>query len=252
MLIDWFTVGAQVLNFAILVWLLKRYLYQPILDAIDARERRIAAELRDADTKKAEALRERDEFRLKNEQFDRERAALLGAASDAAKLEGRRLLDTARRDADALSAKRGEMLRSDAEQLNELIRRRIEDEVFAVARKALQDLAAADLEPRIVEIFVERLRTMDAATRASLGAAVKATSAPAVVRSAFTLSPAQCTAVRQALDAALSGAVDVRFEIAPGIVAGIEFTSNGRRIAWSVADYLTSMQSGVGKLLEPA
>jgi F-type H+-transporting ATPase subunit b len=52
MLIDWFTVGAQVLNFLILVWLLKRFLYKPILDAIDAREQRIAAELADADAKK--------------------------------------------------------------------------------------------------------------------------------------------------------------------------------------------------------
>ena len=42
MLIDWFTVGAQVLNFLILVWLLKRFLYRPILHAIDAREQRIA------------------------------------------------------------------------------------------------------------------------------------------------------------------------------------------------------------------
>ena len=30
MLIDWFTVGAQVLNFIILVWLMKRFLYQPV------------------------------------------------------------------------------------------------------------------------------------------------------------------------------------------------------------------------------
>ena len=44
MLIDWFTVVAQVVNFLILVWLLKRFLYKPILDAIDAREKRIAKE----------------------------------------------------------------------------------------------------------------------------------------------------------------------------------------------------------------
>ena len=42
MLIDWFTVGAQALNFLILVWLMKRFLYKPILHAIDAREKRIA------------------------------------------------------------------------------------------------------------------------------------------------------------------------------------------------------------------
>lgn len=42
MLIDWFTVGAQVLNFVILMWLMKRSLCQPVLDAIDAREDRRA------------------------------------------------------------------------------------------------------------------------------------------------------------------------------------------------------------------
>ena len=61
MLIDWFTVGAQALNFLILVWLMKRFLYKPILAAIDAREKRIAAELADADAKKAEAQKERDD-----------------------------------------------------------------------------------------------------------------------------------------------------------------------------------------------
>ncbi|MCH9698254.1 MAG: F0F1 ATP synthase subunit B, partial [Gammaproteobacteria bacterium] len=45
MLIDWFTVSAQIINFLILVWLLKRFLYQPILNAIDAREQRIATQL---------------------------------------------------------------------------------------------------------------------------------------------------------------------------------------------------------------
>ena len=38
MLIDWFTVVAQAANFLVLVWLLKRFLYKPILGAMDARE----------------------------------------------------------------------------------------------------------------------------------------------------------------------------------------------------------------------
>ena len=55
MLIDWFTVGAQALNFLILVWLMKRFLYKPVLHAIDEREKRIAAELADAAAQKADA-----------------------------------------------------------------------------------------------------------------------------------------------------------------------------------------------------
>jgi hypothetical protein len=87
MLIDWFTVGAQVINFLVLVWLLKRFLYRPILDAIDAREQRIAAELADADAKRAEAKQERETFQHKNEEFDEQRAALLAQATDEAKTE---------------------------------------------------------------------------------------------------------------------------------------------------------------------
>ena len=72
MLIDWFTVAAQALNFLVLVWLMKRFLYKPILHAIDEREKRIAAEMANADKKKAEAEKESDEFKHKNEEFDRQ------------------------------------------------------------------------------------------------------------------------------------------------------------------------------------
>jgi F-type H+-transporting ATPase subunit b len=85
MLIDWFTVGAQALNFIILVWLLKRFLYKPILDAVDAREQRVAAELADADAKMTEAHKQHDAFQRKSDAFDQERAGLLREAEEAAK-----------------------------------------------------------------------------------------------------------------------------------------------------------------------
>ena len=52
MLIDWFTFIAQVVNFLILMLLLKRFLYRPILSAIDAREQRIVAQIADADAQR--------------------------------------------------------------------------------------------------------------------------------------------------------------------------------------------------------
>ena len=113
MLIDWFTVIAQVLNFLILVWLLKRFLYKPILNAIDAREKRIADELANADAKKAEAQKEQDEFKRKNEEFDQQRSALLSKAKDEAKAERQRLMDEARKAASDLSSKLQETLRND-------------------------------------------------------------------------------------------------------------------------------------------
>ena len=250
MLIDWFTVGAQALNFIILVWLLKRFLYKPILDAVEAREKRIATELADADAKKGEAQKERDEFQHKNEQFDQQRAALLSKATDEAKAERQRLIEEARKAADALSAKRQETLRTDAHNLNQAIRRRTQQEVFAIARKALTDLATASLEERMGEVFTRRLRTMDGKLKEGLAEALKTASKPALVRSAFDLPAEQRAAIQKALNETFSTEVQVRFETAPDLVSGIELTTSGQKVAWSIADYLASLETGVGELLK--
>lgn len=250
MLIDWFTVGAQVVNFLILVWLLKRFLYKPILDAIDAREKRIAKELADADAKKAEAQLERDTFQHKNETFEQQRATLMSQAKDEAKTERLRLLDEARQAAESLSAKRQETLRNDARHLNQAISRRAQQEVFAIARKVLTDLAGANLEERMGEVFVRRLREMDDPTKAGLAVAFKAASEPARVRSAFDLPVAQRTSIQTALNEAFSAEIPVRFETAPDLVSGIELTTNGQKLAWSIADYLLSLQKGVDELMK--
>lgn len=113
MLIDWFTVGAQTLNFLILVWLLKRFLYKPILDAIDGREKIISKKLSDADQKNSEALKEREEFQKKNSVFDQQRAALLIQATTEAQAERQRLLDVARLAADTLRSKQQAALQSE-------------------------------------------------------------------------------------------------------------------------------------------
>jgi F-type H+-transporting ATPase subunit b len=249
-LIDWYTVGAQALNFVILVWLMKHFLYGPILNAIDAREKRIAKEIADADAKKAEAQNEHDEFQHKNEEFDQQRAMLLSKATDEAKGERQRLLAEARQAAEALTAKRQETLRNDAHNLNQAISHRTQQEVFAIARKALTDLATTSLEERLGEVFTRRLRTMDSQAKAGLAQALKTTSAPALVRSAFDLPAEQRAAIQNALNETFSAEIRLRFEIAPDLVSGIELTASGQKVAWSIADYLASLERDVGELLK--
>ncbi len=250
MLIDWFTVAAQVINFLILVWLLKRFLYQPILDAIDAREQRIAAELADADAKRTEARKERDELQQKNEAFEQQRATLLSQATDEAKAERQRLLDEARRAADTLSTQRMQTLRNDSHQLSEAIRRRTQAEVFAIARKALTDLAATSLEERMAEVFIRRLRALDGQAKEAFAEALKGGSKPALLRSAFDLPAEQRAALQVALNETFSSGIQVELETAPGLVSGIELSTNGQKLAWSIADYLADLERGVDELLK--
>ena len=250
MLIDWFTVGAQVLNFLILVWLLKHFLYKPILKAIDAREKRIASELADADAKKSEAQKERDDFQNKNKVFDQQRSALLAKAADEAKVERERLLDEAHKDADTLRAVQAAALRNDQKRLGSAITDLAKQEVFGIARKTLADLATVSLEERMGEVFTRRLREMDGKAKALLGAALKSSSEPAVVRSTFDLGAAQRAAVQNALNETFSAEIHIRFKTSPDLISGIELTTNGQKVAWSIADYLASLGKGVDELLK--
>jgi F-type H+-transporting ATPase subunit b len=250
MLIDWFTVGAQVLNFVILVWLLKRFLYKPILSAIDAREKRIAAELADADAKKAEAQKERDDFESKNKVFDGQRAALMAKAEADAKAERERLFDGARKAAEGLRAKQEDAMRNDRARLGAEITRLAKDEVFEIARKALADLATVSLEERMGEVFTRRLREMDARSKLALAGALRASSEPAVVRSMFDLGAAQRAAIQNALNEDFSAEIRVRFETAKDAVCGIELTANGQKVAWNIGDYLASLEQKFDALLD--
>lgn len=250
MLIDWFTVGAEALNFLVLIWLMKRFLYKPILRAIDEREKRIAAELADADAKRTEAKKEQAEFQLKNEKFDREREALVGKARGEAKAEGERLIDAARKAADAASAKRDDALRSDCRALNEALTRRTQEVVFQIARKALGDLATTSLEGQLADVFTRRLRDMSGKTKELLAQALKTTSEPAVVRSAFELPAREQAVLKTALNETFSAEVRVRFEVAPRVISGIELSCGGQKVGWSIDDYLTSLEHGVAELLD--
>jgi F-type H+-transporting ATPase subunit b len=248
-LVDWFTVGAQVFNFLILVWLLKRFLYKPILDAVDARETRIKTERADADAIKQAAEAERDAFEKKSAAFDQDRAALIEKATAEAATERQRLLTEARTAADALTAKRAKALLTEARALDTALANRARDEVFAIARKTLKDLADVDLEDRVCDVFLRRITDLGDEPAAAVSEAIKATPDPILVRSAFALSEARRVAIASALRARFATEARPRFETAPDLVSGIELTVGGQKLSWSIADYLTSLKAGVGEVL---
>ncbi len=252
MLIDWFTVGAQALNFLILMGLLKHFLYRPILDAIDTREKRIAGQLADAKKQKVEAHQEKEAFGQKNDAFDADRVALFKKATEAANAEGKKLIDAAHVAADAVAAKRRDGLKAEELELVASIRHRTSEGVFAVTRKVFADLADTSLEASIGKLFLRRLKSMNVADVAQMKAAlVSAHPAKVNVRSAFNLPPRQRATIRTAVGHALDSDVTIDFETAPALLGGIELVVSGQKLSWSIADYLQAMQASIDALVDP-
>lgn len=238
MLIDWFTVAAQAVNFLILMWLLKRFLYKPVLKAIDAREQRIAETVKTAEEQKRAAEEEHALFVRKNESFERDRVQLLAQAREEAQAAGKRFLEQERHDAEASREKWRASLADEQRRFGDEIVRRVRGEVVATLRKAFADLADTTLESRMVDTLGRRLRESGQPLAGLAGTSF-------LVKSAFPLSEQQQGDLRKTFSDACSADVDVRFQTEPDLIGGVELVAGGKKIAWSLGDYLGKLEDGI-------
>lgn len=87
MTIDWLTVSAQMLNFLILVGLLKHFLYRPILDGIDAREQEITTRMGEATAIEAKATAAQRDYHQQIERLQQEQGDTLTSTRQSAERE---------------------------------------------------------------------------------------------------------------------------------------------------------------------
>jgi len=250
MKINWFTVIAQLVNFLILVWLMKRFLYKPILNAIDEREKKIAGLLADAENKKAIAEKEQADFKQKNEQFNQEKKGLMDKAITDTDEERKKLMETVRNEAVALSTKQENSLKEMYEHLNRDILQKTQKEVFAISRKALTDLASVSLEEQSVNLLIKRLNELGEDDKNKFIASFKSGPNPVLVQSAFALLPKQQTEIQQSVKDILGTDTQFQFSITPETISGIELSANGLKLSWSISGYLNALEKSITELIK--
>lgn len=240
--IDWLTVGGQAINFIFLVWLMKRFLYKPILTAIGEREKKVSAQISDASAQKAEAQKLREKFKSKNEDLDQRRAKLLEDAKENARAEQLRLFAEAKKESVELRIKWQETFQNEKKRLSKELGRLAQNEVFAIVRKVLDDLSGVELEKKIVEVFIKKLDILPSSEKTKLKESCVSVSTPLQVVSSFELSRTQKSVIESTVTKILNFEAIFSYETFSGKIAGIEISVNSQKIAWSIGDYLTSME----------
>lgn len=250
MKINWFTVIAQVINFLVLVWLLKKFLYKPILKAVDDREKKIASRINDADHLKEEAKKEQDEFAKKNTDFDRQKKELTDKAVADTNTQRQKWLDEAREEANRVSAKLELASREKQNTEQKEIAQKARKQVLAITRKALAEMASESLEVQTAETFIKRLKESKDEEKKQFVEAFKSNANTILVRSAFDLPAKQQEDIAQTVDALLGTKSTIQFKTTPGIIGGIELSTNGYKLAWSFSEYLDSLEKNISETMK--
>lgn len=250
MLIDWFTMIAQLVNFLILAWLLKRFLYRPIVTALDAREKKIAYELHHATVVENEAKQSMSEWKQKNDELEKQRMLIMQqAAKEAEDKRGELLLD-ARKEYETLRVRLEESLHNEQKNLQQEIIGRINTEVFSIAKKVLEELADVTLEDCMVKVFCERLRKTETADILEMRGLVRQSGHPPIIRSVFRLTPEQCDRLNKTVVDVFSIDANISFETDAELISGLELSMNGHSISWNIKAYLDALQLTAEAALE--
>ena len=250
MKIHWVTFACQVVNFFVLVFLLRRFLYQPIIEAMDNREAKIAAQLEDAEKAQIAAEDAEKEFKKQRKELDEKRAELMAQAEQEAEGRKKDLVHKARAEVDDLQARWRESLRQEKESFLKELRQRSGEQLWAMARRILSDLANAELERQIVEVFVDRVNTLDEAITSSLKEVISGKENAVNVHSSFALPESSLNKVSQALKDKVDQSMNINFIVSDDVVAGIELKASGHKIAWSVGDYLQDLEDKLADAVE--
>ncbi|WP_339767343.1 F0F1 ATP synthase subunit B [uncultured Paraglaciecola sp.] len=252
--IDWFTVIAQAINFLILLWLLKRFLYRPIIDGLDARESKIAGILADADNKKKQALELQNQYEKSLNSIEQQGTKIVASAKKEAELTAKNILDEARQSADILLKKRLAAMQQEISQSRQDVLQESMREVYALCRKILGDLADNELENMLFEKLIQRLNTLEENQSSELKHALVTSGNRVLVRSVFSLSDAQLSRLQHCLQDKFvtdkQQKIELTQSLVPQLITGVELTLNGWKISWSAQNYLTELQQQVEAVLD--
>ncbi|QQS54671.1 MAG: F0F1 ATP synthase subunit B [Candidatus Competibacteraceae bacterium] len=246
MQIDWFTVAAQIVNFLLLVWLLKRFLYRPVLDAMAARQQKIAAALEEARTKTQQAESAAQAGRERQAVLEAQREAWLAEARQEVADQREAWLSAARREVEAQRADWLAAWRREQAEGQHALQREAVHRLTEALRHALRELADADLERRMFEPLLTRLRALDVGERAALA---QAALGGCTVTTAFSLDTALQQDWRTMLHSLLGTETSLSFHHDPNAACGITLEMPGHRLAWTLDSYLDGFGAALAQAL---
>ena len=219
--LDWTTFVLEIINFLVLVWILQRFLYRPVMNVVAQRRAAISQSLQEAQATQQQATELKAQYENRLADWQQERETARKQLGDEIETERQKLmaqlqteLAEQHRKEQVLAARRDENLLREARQQAQVL-----SEQFAA--KLLSRVAGPAVEGRLLEMLLEDLASLAEAQRKSLAAAQRDNQAPVQVISAFPLNNAQRQGLSAAMQKTLGMAINCEFREDPALLAGV-------------------------------
>jgi len=232
---DVWTFGLQAANFLVLVWLLHRFLYRPVLKVIAERQAATNKLTVDLKAEKAAAEAVRQGLERERAGIAKERDASLRAAREAADAERKALLAKAREEADDITNEAQKALERERADVLSALGQDAARLAVSIVRRLLRDAPAASLQERMLELVCKDVRSLSAEAKQQIAERVAADDGTVVVVTAARVDERGRERFAASLAKALGAPLSPAFKVDPKLIAGVEvgFPFTILRRAWS-------------------
>jgi len=149
--INWGLLIAQLFNVIILIWLLTRWLYQPVLNMLQERTRRIQEAIRNEEQIKEQLARATQDYDAEIARARKEAAGVLAQAQERARAQEAEIIAQARIEADRVRSEAREQALQERDQLLREVKGQLADLVTLTASKVLSAELSATGHDRLIE-----------------------------------------------------------------------------------------------------
>jgi F-type H+-transporting ATPase subunit b len=220
--LDWTTFILEIVNFLVLVWILKHFLYRPVLGVIARRRAQIEESLNEARDSREQALALKDQFEGRLAGWETEKEAAHAALMEEIAAERQRLTVAVAKAMDEEREKRKAVVER---QQQDWLHSAAEQGVAqgqAFAARLLERLAGPELEAGLFGLLLQELAQLPEQQRKALAAA--SPEEKLRVLSAYPLAAAQRAELTAALKDLLGRELPAEFGEQTDLVAGFLIT----------------------------
>lgn len=248
--INWVTFIAQIVNFIILLLLLKALLYRRIVNAMKAREEKIASSLDDAKQTKAKAEKEIEEFSKKKKEIDDMREDLLFKVKQEVDTIKRDLTENARKDVNQVHERWLKSLEEKERAFLNEVQNRIMKQVYEISKRALKNLADSQLETQILNVFMDKIESMPDQDIEKLRDSIKRMDSKVLIVSSFEVPDSEKHKVQNLIDSHISKNARVEFNTSTDLICGIKIKTHEIEIAWTFEEYLENLEQSLSGIFD--
>lgn len=246
--IDLFTLTAQVINLIILLFLLRKFLYLPVLKAVEARQKMIAEELKSAEIARRKAVIAEKECQKKIQDLEAQKQQILAKVRREAEDLSQQLNDKARDE--YKNAQQQWIKRLSAEQANftKAVQKMVLTHFNRFAVKAMEQMAGVELNDLLVQQLEQKIKQLPSEENSAFMAAF-AHKREIMVETAGELSAERKKQLEEFLKKQwnLPASTSFLYNLQPELISGIAIRAEEQFVEWSLSGYLEDFRQNMEK-----